>query len=181
MRFLQLPVLFLAAWAPAAWGQAEHLAPFVPSPQLVVEKMLQAAGLKPHEVLYDLGSGDGRVVITAAQKFRAKAVGVELSQDLCQRALREVKLLGLQDRVEIINADLLTVDLSPADVVILYLLTSSNDRLKPNLQKYLKPGARVVSHDFKIRGWKPARIAEVEVANRVHTIYVYEMGPAPKK
>jgi cyclopropane fatty-acyl-phospholipid synthase-like methyltransferase len=182
MRFLKLTALLLALWLPvAAAGQGEHLAPYVPSPQVVVEKMLEAAELKPNEVLYDLGSGDGRIVITAAQKFRARAVGVELSGDLCRSAARQVKALGLEDRVEIINADLLKVDLSPADVVTLYLLTSSNELLKPNLQKYLKPGARVVSHDFMIRGWKPVRTTQVEAASRVHTIYVYQMSPKPKK
>jgi cyclopropane fatty-acyl-phospholipid synthase-like methyltransferase len=182
MRLIQTIVLALTGLALSGPARAQmidganNLAPYVPSPQVVVERMLEAAGLKPGEMLYDLGAGDGRVVITAAQKFKARAVGVELSPELCKRAAAQVKALGLSDQVSIIHADLLTVDLRPADVVTLYLLTSSNDRLKPNLEKYLKPGARVVSHDFVIRGWKPARTEHVESGSRVHKIYVYQIS-----
>jgi len=165
---------FLAA---AGRWQVESLAPFVPSPQVVVDRMLQAAGLKPGETVYDLGAGDGRIVITAAQKFRARGVGVELSPALVKEANRQIRDLGLQDRVKIIHGDLLEVDLQPADVVTLYLLTSSNERLKPKLERSLKPGARVVSHDFTMPGWKPSRVEKVEANNRTHTIYVYEMPP----
>ncbi len=165
------------AWAASAQHTdfSKNLAPYVPSPQVVVEKMLEASRLKPGETLYDLGSGDGRVVIMAAQKFGAKAIGVELSDELCARARSHVKKLGLADQVSIVHADLMDVDLSPADVVTLYLLTTSNERIKPNLEKYLKPGARVVSHDFMIRGWSPARTEQVKADNRTHTIYVYEL------
>lgn len=175
-----LPLALTAFFAAAGPWQVESLAPFVPSPQVVVDQMLQAAGLKPGETVYDLGAGDGRIVITAAQKFRARGVGVELSAVLVKEANRQVRDLGLQDRVRIIQGDLLEVDLRPADVVTLYLLTSSNARLKPKLERSLKPGARVVSHDFTMPGWKPSRVEKVEANNRTHTIYVYEMPPTAR-
>ena len=139
--------------------------------------MLEAAHLKPGETLYDLGSGDGRIVITAARKFKAKAVGVELSADLCKIANARIKALGLENQVRIIHGNLLKVDLRPADVVTIYLLTASNDLLRPNLERDLHPGARVVSHDFEIRGWKPASTEKIEAEGRARTIYVYEIGP----
>ncbi len=161
--------------------QPERLAPYVPSPQIVVERMLEAADVKPGETVYDLGCGDGRVVITAARVFKAKGVGVELSKELARQARDQVRALGLMNRVSIVEGDLLEVDLKPADVVTLYLLTSSNDRLKPLLEANLRPGARVVSHDFMMRGWKPVRIDEVPATNRTHMIYVYQMPPNKDK
>lgn len=155
----------------------ERLAPFVPSPQPVVERMLEAADLKPYETVYDLGCGDGRILITAARDFRAKAVGVELSAKLVKDAREQVKKLGLENRVTILQDDLMKVDLRPADVVTVYLLTEANDQLKPAFVKALHRGARVVSHDFKIRGWKPDHVEEVVAYNRKHTIYVYVMPP----
>jgi cyclopropane fatty-acyl-phospholipid synthase-like methyltransferase len=167
----------LLAWG--GWGQLrqpERLAPYVPSPAPVVEKMLEAAGLKAGETVYDLGCGDGRILITAAEKFKAKGVGIELSAKLAAEAQEKVRQRGLQNWIRILEGDLLEADLSGADVVTLYLLTSSNARLQPKLERTLKPGARVVSHDFAIRGWQPARVEKLAVANRIHTIYVYEAG-----
>ena len=139
--------------------------------------MLTLAQLKPGETLYDLGSGEGRILITAARKFKAKAVGIELSPELCKAAMVHVKALRLEDQIRIIHGNLLKVDLSPADVVTIYLLTASNDLLRPNLERDLKPGARVVSHDYQIRGWKPSVVEKVEAEGRARTIYVYEIGP----
>lgn len=164
-----------AAQLSAQIDQARSLAPYVPSPQAIVERMLDAANLKPGETVFDLGCGDGRVLMTAAQKYRAKAVGVELSSKLVQMARDTAQRQKLQDSVKVIEGNLLEVDLSSADVVTLYLLTESNSKLRPNLEKYLKPGARVVSHDFEIRGWKPIRVEEVQAHRRMHRIYVYEM------
>lgn len=171
-------LLALAAWGPSYSQQfsKESLAPYIPSPQEVVDRMLSAARVRPGETVYDLGSGDGRIIITAAQKFQARAVGVELRQDLCKATEARVKALGLEDRVKLIHGNLLKVDLSPADVVTLYLLTSSNERLRPNLEKYLKPGARVVSNDFEIKGWTPSGIVPITAGGLLHYIYVYEVG-----
>jgi len=158
------------------FNPADNLAPYIPSPQIVVDRMLELARIHPGEVVYDLGSGDGRILIAAAQKYKAKAVGIELSPDLCKSTMSKVERLGLQDLVSVMQANLLKVDLSPANVVTIYLLTSSNTRLRPNLEKYLKPGARVVSNDFEIRGWRPKEVVNLRVEGMQHTIYLYEIG-----
>lgn len=173
-----LSLAFAAAVLPLA-AQIDHaksLAPFVPSPQPIVERMLDAASLKPGETLYDLGCGDGRVLITAARKFGAKAVGVELSDKLVEQAKAAIRDSKVEDLASVVHGNLLEVDLSRADVVTLYLLTESNAKLKPRLEKYLKPGSRVVSHDFEIKGWKPVRVEEVAAHRRAHKIYVYQIG-----
>jgi len=155
------------------------LAPYVPSPQPVVERMLAAADLKPGETVFDLGCGDGRVLITAAKKFGARAVGVELSPKLAQAANEQIRAEGLENQVKVIQGDLMEADLSSADVVTIYLLTHSNDQLRPRLERLLKRGARVVSHDFQVRGWKPVRVEKLEVHRRMHSIYVYQMPVEP--
>lgn len=155
----------------------DSLAPFVPSPQAVVEKMLEAAELKPGETVYDLGCGDGRILITAAKKFHARGVCVEISPELVRQTARQVRELGLQDQIQVIEGNLLEADLRGADVVTLYLLTSSNERLKPKLEASLRRGARVVSHDFIMPGWRAWRVEKVPASGRVHTIYVYRMPP----
>ncbi|MFQ6075190.1 MAG: SAM-dependent methyltransferase [Candidatus Bathyarchaeia archaeon] len=151
------------------------LAPFVGTPPYIVKKMLELTELKPWETLYDLGCGDGRVILMAAQEFGARAVGVELDRGRYITCLKKVQENHLGDRVRVIHEDLMKVDISPADVVTLYLLTSANEKVKPNLERYLKKGARVVSHDFEIPGWRPVRIQEVtEPHGYSHTIYVYK-------
>jgi protein-L-isoaspartate O-methyltransferase len=160
----------------------DTLAPSFPSPQSVVERMLTLANVKPGEMVYDLGCGDGRIVITAAQKYSAHAVGVEIRRDIFEATQARVVSLGLTDQVRIVQGDALKTDLSPADVVTLYLLTSSNERLRPILEAQLKPGARVVSHQFEIHGWKPTQTEKIMVQGRPHTIYVYQMaGNLPHK
>jgi len=155
----------------------QSLAPFVPSPHAVVEKMLEAAAVKPGETVYDLGCGDGRILIAAVRKFRARGVCVELSPELVQKTRQEIRRLGLEDRIQVIEGDLLDADLRQADVVTLYLLTSSNEILKPKLESSLRRGARVVSHDFIIPGWEAERVEKVQASGRTHTIYVYRMPP----
>jgi len=155
----------------------KSLAPYVNSPQEVVQKMLQMANLKKGETLFDLGCGDGRIIIAAAEQFRVKAVGVEISSHEVKTAMAAVKKHGLQDSVKVIHGDMLQQDLSPADVVTLYLTTTANESLRPNLERYLKMNARVVSYDYPIPGWKP--VSEVETnANKygtTHTIYLYQV------
>ena len=174
-----LPILLLLASAAPSFAQklaAENLAPYIPTPQIIVERMLEAGHVKSGDVVYDLGSGDGRIVITAALKYGAHAVGVEIQPDLCRQAQERIKLLGLEDRVRMIEGSALHLDLSPANVVTMYLLTNSNERLKPNLEKYLKPGSRVVSNEFPIRGWKTTEVIQLKTGSLNHTIYVYEIG-----
>jgi len=175
-------VAFLSVSAPAQ-TRSEHyrnsLAPYVVSPQEIVDRMLEIANLKAGETLYDLGSGDGRILITAAQRYHAKAVGVEISDRLVRSTNERIALMNLQNLVTVIHGDLLQVDLSPADVVTIYLMTNSNEILRPNLEKYLKAGARVVSHEYAVPGWKPRYVEKVDPDTRGHTIYLYTM-PAKK-
>jgi len=154
------------------------IAPFVATPLPVVKQMLTLAQLKPGEIIYDLGCGDGRVVIMAAQEFGARGIGVEMREDLVKQALSKVSELGLDGRVKIVQSDLFKVDLAQADVVTLYLTTSANDKVKPKLESELKLGARVVSHDYEILGWRPIKIDNFCENPRLgypsHTIYVYK-------
>jgi precorrin-6B methylase 2 len=154
----------------------DTLAPAFPTPQTVVDQMLALAKIKPGEHVYDLGCGDGRIVIAAAQQFQAKAVGIEIRRDIYEKTASHVAQLGLSDQVKIIHGNALRTDLKDADVVTLYLLTSSNERLKPILEQQLKPTARVVSHDFEIHGWKPATVQKIMVDGRAHNVYLYTMN-----
>jgi len=153
------------------------IAPFVATPLPVVKQMLTLAELKPGDIIYDLGCGDGRVVIMAAQDFGARAVGVEMREDLAKQAMGKVSELGLEGRVKIVQGDMFKVDLSQADVVTLYLTTSANDKVKPKLETELRLGTRVVSHDYEILGWRPIKIDNFCENPRLgypsHTIYVY--------
>jgi len=179
MRALTIALLIFSssvATFAQKFGAAENLAPYIPTPEGVVIRMLEAGHVKPDDVVYDLGSGDGRIVITAVQKFGARAVGVEIMPDLCRKATERIKALGLEDRARILEDSLFRVDLSPATVVTMFFLTTSNDRLKPNLEKYLRSGARVVSNEFPIRGWRPTEVVHVKSGTMDHSIYVYEIG-----
>jgi predicted RNA methylase len=154
------------------------IAPFVPSPLPVIQRMLQLAELKPGEVLFDLGAGDGRTVIMAARTFSARAVGVELREDLAKKALSTIHDNGLADRVTIVNGDMFNVNLTSADVVFLYLTTSANEKVRPKLETELKKGVRVVSHDYEIVGWKPVKVENFcenpQLGYPSHTIYLYQ-------
>jgi tRNA A58 N-methylase Trm61 len=140
--------------------------------------MLILAELKPGETFFDLGSGDGRTVIMAAKDFGAKSVGVELREDLAKKALSNIYELGLNGKAQIFQNDIFKVDLSSADVVFLYLTTSANEKIKPKLETELKPGARVVSHDYEVLGWKSSKVDNFCENPRLgypsHTIYVYK-------
>jgi len=137
--------------------------------------MLELAELKPGEVLYDLGCGDGRIIIMAAKEFGARAVGIELRKDLVEQCIKEVKRQKLEDKITIIHGNFFDIDIGEADVVTLYLLTSVNEKLKPKLEKELKRGARVVSHDFEVVGWKPLKVESVYDQWRSHRIYLYKL------
>jgi len=149
--------------------------PFVATPEVVVRRMLQLARVQPGEILYDLGSGDGRIVIMAAKEFGARAFGVEIRKDLYEQSMARIKDLGLADRATIINASFFDVDLSNADVVTMYLLTSVNERLKPKLERELRPATRVVSHDFEVPGWRPVVVEEIYEEWRSHKLFLYKV------
>jgi cyclopropane fatty-acyl-phospholipid synthase-like methyltransferase len=150
----------------------------VATPTSVVRQMLVLADLKPGEILYDLGSGDGRAVIMAAKDFGAKSVGVELREDLAKRALNNIQELHLEDKTQIIQKDIFNVNLTAANVVFVYLTTSANEKIKSKLEAELKPGTRVVSHDYEILGWNPSKVDNFcenpKLGYPSHTLYVYK-------
>ena len=171
-----IPVLFLLPYAALSQqtADAEKLAPYYPTPETVVEKMLEFGGLKPGEKMYDLGSGDGRIVIMAARKFRANATGVEMDKGLWKQSMDRIRGLGLRN-ARVIKGDITRQNYSDADLVTVYLLPSSNVKIRPMLEKQLKKGARVVSHDFEFTGWTPVKTEHIEDdgEGRSHTLYLY--------
>jgi ribosomal protein L11 methylase PrmA len=134
---------------------------YVPTPEEVVEAMLQVANVTKNDVVYDLGSGDGRIPVTAARKYGARGVGIDIDPQRIKEANENVQKNGVGDRVRILNADLFTTDISEATVVTLYLLPSLNVKLMPKLMKELKPGTRIVSHAFDMGDWKPEKELDV--------------------
>ncbi|QQG48624.1 MAG: class I SAM-dependent methyltransferase [archaeon] len=151
--------------------------PYIPTPQDIIPKMLALASVKPDEVVFDLGSGDGRMVITAARDFRAKVVGVETRKRLVEECRRRARELGLSDRVTISRRNFKKVSLRKADVLALYLSSYILNLMAPKFLKELRPGARIVNFDYQIPGWTPAR--EIEVTpkgwKKSHPIYLYVM------
>ncbi len=145
---------------------------------MVIQHMLRLAELKPGEVLFDLGAGDGRTVIMAAKTFGARGVGVELREDLAKKAMSTIQENQLADRVTIVNGDMFGVNLTSADVVFLYLTTSANEKIRPKLEQELKKGVRIVSHDYEIIGWRPQKVKNFcenpQLGYPSHTIYLYE-------
>ena len=178
MRVPLAAYLFAFSVIPVAaqqFGPLENLGPQIPTPQLVVERMLEAAHITADDMVYDLGSGDGRIVITAAQKYGARAVGIEIMPDLCAKARARILSMGLSERVRILEGSALRMDLSPATLVTMFFMTNSNERLRPALEK-LKTGTRVVSNAFPVRGWHAAEVVHVKEGKMEHTIYVYRVG-----
>ena len=153
----------------------KKLAPYVASPVRVVDRMLELANIRPGETVYDLGCGDGRILIAAVEKYKAKAVGVEISPKVAAQARARIEKAGISSQARVIDGDLLQTDLTGADVVTIYLTTSFNQELRPRLEKFLKPGARVVSHDYAVPGWKPSKVEFAD--GEKHRIYLYEMPP----
>ncbi|HEX8822074.1 MAG TPA: methyltransferase domain-containing protein [Archangium sp.] len=151
--------------------------PYVPTPQLVVDEMLALAGVKPGDVLYDLGSGDGRIVVTAAKNLGVRGVGIDINPERIQEAEANARAAGVQDLTEFREEDLFKADFSEATVVTMYLLPSVNDRLKPKLLRELKPGTRIVSHAFDIDGWEPERVVEVDG----RTLYLWIVPENPSQ
>jgi len=150
--------------------------PFVPTPEAVVDRMLEMAKVGPQDVVYDLGSGDGRIVIAAAQKHGARGVGIDLSPERIREARENARAAGVADRIEFRQEDLFKADIREATVVTLYLLTTVNLQLKPRLLAELKPGTRIVSHAFAMGDWEPLATDTVEGRR----IFYWEV-PAPKQ
>ncbi len=166
---------FLALSAAFAQKEEDKLAPYFPTPETIVVKMLQLGELKAGEKMFDLGSGDGRIVIRAAEKFKADSTGVELDKDLYQQSLEKIRSLGLQNLARIIHGDILQQDYSPADLLTIYLLPVSNDKIRPMLEKQLRKGTRIVCHDFPFKDWKSEKEVSIDDdgEGRSHTLYLY--------
>ncbi len=155
--------------------EQESLAPYVPTPQAVVDRMLELAEVTSRDVVYDLGCGDGRIVITAAKKYGARGVGVDIDPERIREAEANAKMAGVESLVTFVRQDAMTVDVSPASVVTLYLLSSSNLKLRPRLTKQLKPGSRIVSHAFSMGDWEPLKTDIIEDDSGYRrTIYLWK-------
>jgi SAM-dependent methyltransferase len=156
-----------------ATGQPRDLdVPYVPTPQPVVDEMLKLAQVKKEDVVYDLGCGDGRIVVTAAKQFGARGIGVDIDPERIKDSKANAQKAGVTDRVKFVQSDLFKMDLKEATVVTLYLLPEINLKLRPKLFRELKPGTRIVSHDFDMNEWKPEKTVRVR-ADREHTLYFW--------
>jgi cyclopropane fatty-acyl-phospholipid synthase-like methyltransferase len=180
-KIVRILVAGLTLLSLSRFAGAQDTIPFVPSPMHVVQKMIEVADIKKGDVLYDMGSGDGRIIIEAAKKYGVRGVGIDLNPDLVAKARENAKNEGVSDLVEFRAQDGLTVDISEATVVTLYMFKWFNNALKPKLQK-LKPGSRIVAHDFDIDDWKPTRIEYVQQPQdgsdyaESRTLYIWVVG-----
>ena len=146
---------------------------YVPTPKDIVRRMLQLASLRRGETLFDLGAGDGRIIIEAVRDYGARAVGVEIDPERISRVRERLNSTGTQ--AELLEADLFEVDLSSADVITIYLSVSANTRLAPKLKAELKPGTRVVSLDYVLPGWVPDREVEINTSGMKRKLYLYQI------
>lgn len=175
-----LAALLAALARPAAGGQALTLdipTPYLPSTQVAVEEMLRLAEVGPHDMVVDLGSGDGRIVVTAAEQLGARGFGVDIDEKLVALANENARRAGVAERARFYHRDIFKTDIREATVVTLYLLSSLVNRLKPKLLAELKPGTRIVAHDYGIDGWKPERTVNI---SKTYYLYVVPAQVAGK-
>jgi hypothetical protein len=162
----------------AADGDGSALdVPFVPTPLAVVDAMLEVAKVGPDDVLYDLGSGDGRIVITAARKYGARGIGYDIDPERVREARDNARAAGVADRVRFEVQNVFTADFREASVVTMYLLPEVNMRLRPRLLAELRPGTRIVSHAFDLGDWTPEKVLEVKGEAWQHTVYYWVVPP----
>lgn len=181
-----LVFLLVFGWFDSTRGQLtgpNEEIPFVPTPIEVIDRMLELAEVKKGDVVYDLGSGDGRVVIRAAKSYGVRGVGIEMDRLLLEKARNAARKEGVSHLVEFRSEDALQADISPATVVTLYMLPWFNEAMKPRFKKYLKAGSRIVAHDFGIQGWPPdktEKLPEFEHKpgghKHQHTIFLWRIG-----
>jgi tRNA G37 N-methylase Trm5 len=170
------------AQAARANDEGKKIVPYVPTPQEVVDRMLELAQVKKGDVVYDLGSGDGRIVVTAAKKYGVKAIGFEIDPERIKESHENIKKAGVGNLVEIRQQDIRTVDLSQASVLTMYLLPEVNLMIRPNIWKQMKPGSRVVSHDFDMGDWKPLKTEHIkDNSSWDHTLYLWHVEAGKKK
>ena len=182
--FLAIVTVFMQPFAQnlkLAEAQEGKIVPYVPTPQEVVDRMLELAQVKKGDVVYDLGSGDGRIVITAAKKYGVKAIGFEIDPERIKESQENIKKAGVGNLVEIRQQDIRNVDLSPASVLTMYLLPEVNLMIRPNIWKQMKPGSRVVSHDFDMGDWKPVKTETIKDGSSwEHTLYLWQVEAGKK-
>jgi hypothetical protein len=170
MRILKAAFLAAALAAPLAQakdGEPVNAGPYVPSPQSVVSDMLKLAEVGPKDFVIDLGSGDGRIVLTAAKVFGASGFGVEIQEKLVRESNEAARIQGVADRVKFVNADLFKTDISRATVLTMYLLPNTVNMLKEKLLAELRPGTRIISHDYPLAGWLPEKYVQMDLEDKV--------------
>jgi tRNA G37 N-methylase Trm5 len=174
-------VTLLAMEVAPLQAQEGKIVPYVPTPQEVVDRMLELAQVKKGDVVYDLGSGDGRIVVTAAKTYGVRAIGFEIDPQRIKESHENIKKAGVEKLVEIRQQDIRTVDLSPANVLTMYLLPEVNLMIRPNIWKQMKPGSRIVSHDFDMGDWKPLKTEHVkDASNWDHALYLWHVEAGMK-
>ena len=187
MRIFRSPVPFLALLLVAAVAASaqtpstpkEPDVPYVPTDEKIVAEMLKVAKVKKTDVLYDLGSGDGRIVITAAKKFGTRGTGIELLPQLVREARENAQKAGVSELAKFVEGDIFEANIADATVVTLYLLPAVNMKLRPKLLE-LRPGTRIVSHNYDLGDWKPEKTIKLNLPDGEHTVY-YWVVPARKK
>ena len=152
------------------------VAPFVPMPWHVVDRIIEVVEVSEDDVVYDLGAGDGRILVRAAKSRGARGIGYEINPTLVEEARSAISAAGVQDKVEVREGDFFDADLSPATVVTLFLITSAQRQLRPKLLEELRPGTRVACYMWEIPGWNPSKTVTVPVSGAAHPIYVYQVG-----
>jgi cyclopropane fatty-acyl-phospholipid synthase-like methyltransferase len=183
-RFTRILVVFGLLVTTHSIAASQETIPFVPSPMHVVRRMLELAEFKKGDILYDMGSGDGRIVIEAAKKYGIRGIGIDLNPELVAKARENAEKEGVSHLTEFRAQDGLTVDISEATVVTLYMFKWFNNAIRPKLQK-LKQGSRVIAHDFDIDDWKPSRVEYVPPPTdgtsdyaESRTLYIWKVGEA---
>ena len=165
---------FRLSLALPAGASLDILAPYVPTPHDVVERMLQLANITNQDVVYDLGCGDGRIVITAATKYGARGVGVDIEPHWVNESLSNAQAANVEHLVTFSHQDAMTTDLSPATVVVLYLVHSSTAKIQPIIRRQVKPGTRIVSHSFGADDWEPMKVEKfTDSSGSVRKLYLW--------
>lgn len=170
---LMLLVAVAGAQSPTTTEKRPLDVPYVPTHESLVDEMLNMARVGANDVLYDLGSGDGRIVITAARKFGTRGVGYDLDPERVSEARENAKRAGVTDRVRFEQQDIFTAKFSDATVITMYLLPDVNMRLRPKLLSELKPGTRIVSHNYDLGDWQPVQRKEMDVSGVNHTLFLW--------
>jgi trans-aconitate methyltransferase len=175
-RLVSLALVLGLALIPGLLAASKDV-PYVPTPEQVVAEMLKVVKLQANDVVYDLGSGDGRIVITAAKQYGTRGVGIDIDPERIKEAQENAKKAGVADRVRFLQQDLFEANISEATVVTLYLLPAVNERLRPKLLSELRPGTRVVSHNYDMGDWKPLQSLRLTVNSNDHHVYFWVVPP----